>query len=385
MALARSEISSLFVYSLVFPIGSKTMTAIQIFASFTNNVLSSNWLRALIAMVGSVVLVVVVYGVLSRLSKRRHSKHFVMVINSTRKSVIAFSFALSGTESIRFAPFRWRLGLNYAAQIAVILTIVWIIVNILAVVSTMVVERFDITVVDNRDARRTVTQVSLIHRVISITIIIIGILVSLTTLPVIRTFGTTVLASAGVLSIVAGIAGQSTLGNMIAGIQIAFSGALRIGDVVVVQNEWGTIEAITLTYVVVKIWDERRLVLPVSYFVNTPFENWTRDTSQLLGAVLIFVDYSVSIPELRKELIDYVSSHPLWDKRVVTLQVVNSTELAIQIRALVSSSTSGNSWNLRCDVREHLITYLMDNNPGSLPRVHIDVAKPAAGKDTTQN
>ncbi len=346
---------------------------------------SSNLLGASIAIVGSVLAVVIVYWLLSIVSKRRRARHLALLISTTRKSAIALSIAISGTESIRFAPLTWRSGLNSVARIAVILTIVWIIVNVLAVVSSMVIERFDITATDNRDARRAVTQVGLIHRVISITVIIIGILVSLTTLPAVRTFGTTVLASAGILGIIAGIAGQSTLGNMIAGIQIAFSGALRIGDVVVVQAQWGTIETITLTYVVVKIWDERRLVMPVSYFVNTPFENWTRDSSRILGTVLIYVDYSISIDDLRKELISYVGEHPLWDKRVVTLQVVDSTERTIQIRALVSAATSGDSWNLRCDVREHLISYLRSASPESLPRVRIDVVPATLEKGAAES
>ncbi|MDA8278730.1 MAG: mechanosensitive ion channel [Actinomycetota bacterium] len=335
----------------------------------TNNAVNAT---ATIAL--SVAVVMVLYWLASIVTKKQKSKHLSLLVTTTRKSAVALTIAISGSASIKFAPLSWQSSLDSIARIAAILAIVWIIVNVLAVLSSIIIERFDVNVPDNRDARRAVTQISLIHRVISITIIIIGVLVSLTTLPVVRTFGTTVLASAGVLGIVAGIAGQSTLGNMIAGIQIAFSGALKIGDVVVVQNQWGTIETITLTYVVVKIWDERRLVMPVSYFVNTPFENWTRDTSQILGTVLIFVDYSISIDDLRNELKSYVENHPLWDKRVVTLQVVNSTELAIQIRALVSASTSSNSWNLRCDVREHLISYLRNTSPGSLPKVHIDLS-----------
>jgi small-conductance mechanosensitive channel len=341
------------------------MKAGQLIAAISRN---NNLLSALIVIVGTVVAVVIVYWLLSIISKGRRAKNLALLVSGTRKSAIALSTAISVTESIRFAPLTWRNGLYYIAHIAVILTIVWIIVNVLDVVSSTVIERFDITATDNRDARRALTQVSLIHRVISITLISIGILVSLTTLPAVRTFGATVLASAGILGIIAGIAGQSTLGNMIAGIQIAFSGALRIGDVVVVQAQWGTIETITLTYVVVKIWDERRLVMPVSYFVNTPFENWTRDSSRILGTVLIYVDYSISIDDLRKELISYVGEHPLWDKRVVTLQVVDSTERTIQIRALVSAATSGDSWNLRCAVREHLISYLRSSSPESLPR-----------------
>lgn len=344
-----------------------------------------NSVTALLVILVSVLAVVITYWFIAFFAKWRSIRHLSLLISTTRKSAVAFAIALSGAASIRYIPFSWQSGFTAVARIALILAIVWIIVNVLGVLSGIAIERFDITAPDNRDARRAVTQISLLHRVVSITIIIIGVLVSLTTLPVVRTFGTTVLASAGILGIVAGIAGQSTLGNMIAGIQIAFSGALKIGDVVVVQNEWGTIETITLTYVVVKIWDERRLVMPVSYFVNTPFENWTRDTSQILGTVLIFVDHSIPVDKLREELVRYVSSHPLWDSRVVTLQVVNSTELAIQIRALVSASTSSNSWNLRCDVREHLISYLRDNFPGSLPRVHIDLAPTNVDKDLSDD
>jgi small-conductance mechanosensitive channel len=188
-----------------------------------------------------------------------------------------------------------------------------------------------------------------------------------------RRLGTGILASAGLAGLVVGLAAQKTLGNLLAGIQIAITQPIRIDDVVVVEGEWGRIEAITLTYVVVRIWDLRRLVLPISYFLEKPFQNWTRVSADVLGTVYLVVDYTVPVDEIRAQLDRIVRESNLWDRKVCGVQVTNASERGIEVRALVSAADSSKAWDLRCEVREKLITFLQDKYPGSLPRVRAEI------------
>jgi small-conductance mechanosensitive channel len=172
-----------------------------------------------------------------------------------------------------------------------------------------------------------------------------------------------------------GFAAQKTLGNIIAGIQIALAQPIRLDDVVIVENEWGWIEEITLTYVVIRVWDLRRLIIPISYFVEKPFQNWTRTSADLLGSVYIYTDYTIPVGEMRSELTRIVENNPLWDKKVNTLQVTNATETTIELRALMSASDSPTAWRLRCEVREKLLEFLQEKFPGSLPRTRVEFNK----------
>jgi small-conductance mechanosensitive channel len=197
-----------------------------------------------------------------------------------------------------------------------------------------------------------------------------------------RTLGASFLASAGVLGIVAGLAAQTTLGNLIAGLQIAFTDPIRIDDVVVVDGEWGRIDEITLTYVVVRTWDNRRLILPVSWFTQNVFQNWTRHESRVLGNVILHVDFSVPVDRLRAEMRRLVEASPLWDHRDWVLQVVDTTPTTMVLRGLMSSADAPSNWDLRCEVREQLLDFLQRNYPESLPRLRTEVerlpASPAA-------
>jgi small-conductance mechanosensitive channel len=184
----------------------------------------------------------------------------------------------------------------------------------------------------------------------------------------VRQFGTSILASAGIAGIVIGFAAQRTLGNVLAGIQIALAQPLLIDDIVVVEGEFGQVEEITLTYVTVRTWDLRRMILPITYFVEKPFQNWSRVTTDLLGAVILYLDYQAPIGELRKELKRLVEKHPKWDRKVCGLQVTDTKQNTIEVRALVSAVDSGKVFDLRCDVREGLIEFLCCNYPESLPR-----------------
>jgi hypothetical protein len=224
---------------------------------------------------------------------------------------------------------------------------------------------------DNRHVRAVRTQVMVLRRVTVAVVAILGVGVALTTFREVRLLGTSVIASAGVIAAVAAFATNALLGNVIAGLQIAFSGSLRLDDVVVVEGEWGRVEEITLTYVVVHIWDDRRLILPTSYFTTQVFENWTHTESQLLGEVLLDVDWSIDVDGLRGALRELVEETPLWDGRVAVAQVVDAVGGEVSVRALVSARDAGTLWDLRCLVREGLVKWVRDS--GAPPRTRAEV------------
>ncbi|MFB4318711.1 mechanosensitive ion channel family protein [Actinomadura sp. 21ATH] len=227
----------------------------------------------------------------------------------------------------------------------------------------------------NRRARKTRTQMLLLRRIAAAVIVVIAVGAALFTFPAVRTLGAGMLASAGVAGLVVGIAARPALGNLFAGLQIAFSDALRLDDVVVVQGEWGRVEELTLSYVVVRVWDERRLVLPVSYFTEQPFENWTRRSNRLLGTVVFYVDWSVPVEELRTELYEMLRDNPLWDRRDWGLAVTDMMPNGLlQVRALMSAADDADWWDLRCAVRERLVAYIRENHPEALPRFRTEVA-----------
>jgi small-conductance mechanosensitive channel len=225
---------------------------------------------------------------------------------------------------------------------------------------------------DNLAARRVQTQIEVLHRIVVVIVVVVALSVMLMTFPTIKHIGMSLLASAGLAGLIVGMAMKSTLSSLIAGIQIAFTQPIRIEDVVVVEGEWGWIEEIGTTYVVVRIWDLRRLVLPLSYFIEHPFQNWTRSSSDLLGTVFLYVDYTVPVEEVRAELRRIVESTNLWKGEVCVLQVSDATEQAVQLRALVDAHDSNAAWGLRCFVREKLIQFLQEKYPSALPKVRAE-------------
>ncbi|WP_454085690.1 mechanosensitive ion channel family protein [Georgenia sp. Marseille-Q6866] len=220
---------------------------------------------------------------------------------------------------------------------------------------------------DDRDRRRTATQMLLIQRLVNAAFVVLGVAMVLLTFPGVEQVGATILASAGLLSVVVGIAAQSSLGNLFAGLQIAFTDAVRIGDIVEVDGTWSTVEDITLTYVVVSIWDERHKVLPSTYFTSQPFINWSRTGDTVTGVVYFELDWRVDVPAMRTELERYVAQHPAWDGRARSLVVTDSTGGHVTVRALVTAANTDDDWTLRCDVREHLVVWLRENDPDALP------------------
>jgi small-conductance mechanosensitive channel len=246
------------------------------------------------------------------------------------------------------------------------------------VLEDMALARWRTDVPDNLKSRRIKTQVVMLRRVTVAAIVVITIGVMLMTFPDIRALGASVLASAGVISVVAALAAQSTLGNVFAGLQLAFSDAIRVDDVVVVEQEWGRIEEITLTYVVVQIWDDRRLILPTSYFTTKPFQNWTRTSSAVLGTAEIDVDWATPVEPVRAELQQVCEGSDLWNGKVCVLQVTEATDGRIRLRALVSANDAAALWDLRCLVRERLVAWIWQHQRTAVPRMRAEVEQARA-------
>lgn len=261
------------------------------------------------------------------------------------------------------------LGLIYAGA--------WLVIRILFVFEDTAFRRLPVDMADNRRRRRARTQIGLLRRLTAVIIGIVALAATLMTFSQLRALGASLLASAGVAGVVAGLAAQSVLGHVFAGLQLAFSDELRLDDVVVVDQEWGRIEEIRLTYVVVRVWDQRRLILPTSYFTTTPFQNWTRNEAQVLGSVILHLDFTADIDVLRAEAHRIVDASALWDRREWVMQVVDATETTICVRVIASAADAPSSWDLRCELREGLFGFLRRHHPDWLPRARSELAGPA--------
>ena len=265
-----------------------------------------------------------------------------------------------------------------ASRIALIITVTWLVSRLVRFGEDVILSRLALETADNLRARAVQTQFRILRHVVNTLIVVLGITGVLLSIERFREFGAGLLASAGIASIVIGFAAQRTLGNLFAGFQIAISQPIRFDDVLVVDGEWGRVEEITLTYVVLRIWDLRRLVVPISYFLEKPFQNWTRTSADIIGAVNLYLDYTVDVAAVRTELERIVSGNELWDGKVCNLQVTDADAKGVTLRALVSASNSGAVWDLRCQVREQLIGFVQREFPEALPRLRasVDRAEP---------
>jgi small-conductance mechanosensitive channel len=249
----------------------------------------------------------------------------------------------------------------------------WVLIRLIYAFTDSVLANHSITIKNNLRERKLITQIQFLRRLSIVIIVIVFVSVILLDFENVRKIGTGILTSAGILGIIIGFAAQKSLGNLLAGFQIAFSQPIRMDDVVIVENEWGNIEEITLTYVIIRLWDLRRLVVPLNYFIEKPFQNWTKTSADILGTVFLYLDYSISVDELRKEFDRLIKTSPLWDGKTSVLQVTNTTEKTIEIRALMSSENAGNSYDLRCYIREKLISFVQTNYPDCLPRMRTEI------------
>lgn len=256
-------------------------------------------------------------------------------------------------------------------SILLIVSLSWAAIVFIRIVKQIFLEKYDVSKENNLRSRKFQTQFNILERILVFLIVLISIGLILMLFDEVKRIGISLFASAGVAGVIIGLAAQRVIGAVLAGIQIAITQPIRLDDVVVIEGEWGRIEEITLTYVVVRIWDQRRLVVPSTYFFEKPFQNWTRTSAEILGTVFIYTDYHVSFDALRKELTRLLESTPLWDKRVNVLQVTDAKQNSVEVRALMSAKDSGTAWDLRVFVREKLIEFLQKNYPGSLPRTRV--------------
>ncbi|SNR34397.1 mechanosensitive ion channel family protein [Hymenobacter mucosus] len=278
--------------------------------------------------------------------------------------VLALSFMLPLTP-LEDRPFE---VVRRLVETALIATFAWGLVKTVDVAQDLVEEHYRLDQDDNFRVRKLFTQLQFVKKLAVTLIIFVATALVLMSFATVRKIGTGLLTSAGIASVIIGFAAQRSLSNLLAGFQIAFTQPIRLDDVLVVEGEWGRVEEITFTYVVLRIWDERRLVLPLNYFIEKPFQNWTRSTSQLLGTVFLYTDYTIPVDAVRAELQRVVASHPLWDRRVCLLQVTDSKERTLELRCLMSAANSSQAFDLRCAVREQLIKFIQQQHPTSLPK-----------------
>lgn len=266
-------------------------------------------------------------------------------------------------------------SLRHALTLGLIGGVAWLIISVSRVIDDALEARYRLDVADNLAARRIHTQARVLRRSITVVIVILTVGAMLMTFPQVRALGASVLASAGLAGIVVGFAARPVLQNIIAGIQIAIAQPIRIDDVVIVEGEWGRIEEFTATYVVVRIWDQRRLIVPLNYFIEHPFQNWTRTAADILGTVFLYVDYTVPVEEVRQELHRLLQQSERWDGRAWGLVVTDATDRAVELRALMSAPDAGTAWDLRCEIREQLLAYVQARYPTGLPRVRAELER----------
>lgn len=261
-----------------------------------------------------------------------------------------------------------------ALLIAIVCLVGWAAITALHIAADIYLRRYRLDVEDNLLARKHNTQVRILLRTLQGVVVIITIGAALMTFQAVRQYGVSLFASAGVAGIVAGLAARPVLSNLIAGVQLAMTQPIRLEDAVIVENEWGNIEEINSTYVVVRLWDWRRMVLPLTYFIEKPFQNWTRENASLIGTAMLYLDYRAPIPRLREKLEQIVKQSKLWDGRVINLAVTDFKETTMEVRCLASAPSAGAAFDLRCEIREKLIEFLQREHPEALPHRRLEVS-----------
>lgn len=346
------------------------------------------WLTFTLVTIGVVVLALiaytVIYAMLRRLTRSNTVTSVVVDYVAYPTKLVLPLLAVKLALPVALNGLRHQEIFSDLVTISLTLSITWLVMRAIAGVGESVIRHHPTDISDNMYARQIQTQTRVLTRTVMFFVLLIGLASALMVLPGMRQIGGSLLASAGVVGIAAGLAARPVLGNLIAGLQIALAQPIRLDDVVIMENEWGHIEEITSTYVVVKIWDERRLIVPLQWVIEHPFENWTRNTSQLLGTVFLWFDYRLPLAPLRAELIRVCKVAPEWDQRVSMIQVVDSNEHGMQIRALISAADASRRWDLCCRVREALIDFVQREYPQFLPRVRTEIDRAERHPASTQ-
>jgi small-conductance mechanosensitive channel len=330
-------------------------------------------LVAVILMVIAAIIALVLHALVIRSLARftRARQPFVhTLITATKGPTRLAVLIMALTAALPAAPIAPQLGaaLTKIFVLATIILVGWVAITAVNMAADLYLSRFRLDVADNLLARKHITQVNILKRSAITLVTVVTAAAALMTFETVRQYGVSLFASAGVAGLVVGFAARPVLSNMIAGVQMAITQPIRIDDVVIVEGEWGRIEEITSTYVVVCIWDLRRLIVPLTYFIEKPFQNWTRASAELLGTVFVYVDYTVPVDRVRAKVEEIVKASPLWDGKVVGVQVTDAKPDTLEVRALASAKNSGDIWNLRCELREKLIDFLQREYPGALPK-----------------
>ncbi|MFE3826738.1 mechanosensitive ion channel family protein [Streptomyces sp. NPDC059092] len=347
-----------------------------------------NALRPLIVLGGTVLLTLALGWAVDLVLRRADQRHPETPLWGLLRrcgvplQVLVLTSLLRGT----YRETGWYLMTHYQAEIGRVLSLVvigsgaWLVVRVVSVVVESTYARYATSTRDPARVRRVRTQVTLMMRIVIAVVVVIAVAAMLLTFPDLRSIGTSMLASAGIIGIVAGVAAQSTLSNLFAGFQIAFGDMVRIGDTVVVDGEWGVVEEVTLTFLAVRTWDERRITMPVSYFTSQPFENWSRGGVQMTGTVFLQLDHSAPVPLMREKLQEILAECSAWDGRDWSLAVTDTTPTTIEVRAVVTAKDADDIWKVRCAVREQMVAWLAAHHPYALPRIVGEVAAPPAAR-----
>jgi small-conductance mechanosensitive channel len=315
----------------------------------------------------------VVFRILQKLVGRTKSVVDNSLVNHCYRPLLWMVILLVIRSVLPSLESRAEATVGRTVAVLLIIIVCWLVIKTTSVLQDYVSSRFDVGAKDNLAARKIHTQFRVIRRIVIVIVGILALGTILMTFEQVRHLGKTILASAGIIGIVVGMAAQRTIGTLIAGLQIAFTQPIRVDDVVIVENEWGRIEEITLTYVVVRIWDLRRLIVPITYFIEKPFQNWTRTAADILGTVFIYADYTVSIESVREQLHEILKDSEYWDGKVCVLQVTNTNDRTIELRALMSATDASAAWNLRCNVREKLVELMQKKYPQALPKLRAEL------------
>jgi small-conductance mechanosensitive channel len=327
------------------------------------------------AIVLGLVAHTIVFAVLKRLTRRSKTSLDQIIVQDFRRPMrlaLPLLTVYLILPLLELPPSSME-AVKHLLSLGVIASIAWLLMEGAYVVEHFIMSQYDVNERDNLKARAVYTQIQVFKRVVAVIIGVITLGSMLMTFDKVRQLGTSILASAGIIGVIVGFAAQRALATLLAGIQIAISQPIRLDDVVVVEGEWGRIEEITFTYVVVRIWDLRRLIVPITYFIEKPFRNWTRVSADILGTVLIYADYNVPTEAVRDELRRILESSDKWDRKTWGLQVTDATDKTVELRALMSAPDASTAWDLRCDVREKLISFLQKNYPASLPKIRAEM------------
>jgi small-conductance mechanosensitive channel len=326
--------------------------------------------------IGAVVAALALQFVLVQILLRLVKSHPLVerAVRQLRAPVRLLNVVIVVSISFRYADdvsARAQDQIEHVIVLATITALAWFLVRLIGALVQEAIEKLPLAESDNLRARAVQTQLAIVRRIATVAVIVLAVASALWTFDRVQALGASILASAGIVGIVAGVAARSTLGNLIAGVQIAFSAPIRLDDVVVVEGQWGRVEEITLSQVIVRTWDRRRLVLPCLYFVENPFENWTRPTSDILAPVEVLLDPAVDVDDIRTVVDEFAGRHPLWDGNTNVVQVTGSSAESVTVRVLLSARNASEAFDLRCDVREALLRHLRVHQPGALPRLRV--------------